>query len=153
MICNYKGSTYKDQNPVPSLSRFSKLQAIYAMPRKRTRPKNATTSSNSSHPRPMQSTKQKIIHHIGIIPIPPPPDPPRNPPCLAGPPPKLLPLFLLLADLLFVTPAEAWPLPVLPDAFLDLFGPPRKLPRPLLPPRLFELSYDGARAGGGAGAS
>ena len=100
--------------------------------------RNATIPSKRSHPRPMQNSKQRIIHHIGIMPIPDlPPDPPR----FAGPPPKLLPLLLLLIDLLFVTPAEAWPLPMLlPDAFLFFFDPPRKLPRPLLPPRLFELS-------------
>lgn len=94
-----------------------------------------------SHRWPIQDSKQTIILHIGIIPIPPPPpEPPRDPPRLAAPPAKLLPLLLLLADLLFVTPAEAWPLALLPDIFLFVFHLPRGLPRPLLPPRLFELS-------------
>ena len=110
-----------------------------------------TRPSRSSQPRPMQKSKQRSILHMGIIPIPPPPRPPRNPPRLAGPPPKLLPLLLLLVDLLFVTPTGALPLLVLPDAFLFFFHPPR--PRPLLPPRLLELSEYCSRAGGGAGAS
>ena len=52
------------------------------------------------------------------------------------PPPKLLPLFLLLVDLLFVTPVGALPLLLPPDAFrLPLLKPPwpRNAPRPPLP--------------------
>lgn len=98
---------------------------------------NTTSTSKASNPRPMQNSQQRIILHIGIIPIPPPPRPPGPPPPLAGLPPKLLPLLLLLVDLLFV---KAWPLPVPPDAFLFVFHPPRDLLRPLLPPRRFEIS-------------
>ena len=114
---------------------------------------NVTSLSKCSHPRPIQNSEQIIILHMGIIPIPPPPRPPRNPPRLAGPPPMPLPLLLPLVDLLFATPVEAWPLPVLPDAFLFFFHAPRALPRPLLPPRLFELSWDCARVAERAGAN
>ena len=144
MICNYEDSLHTKIKQVAwrshVLANRLSTRAICAILQKSSSAKNATMTSKRSHPRPMRNSKQRIIHHMGIMPIPPPPDPPPDPPRLAGPPPKLLPLLLPLIDLLFVTPAEACPLPVLPDAFLFFFDPPRKLPRPLLPPRLFELS-------------
>ena len=96
----------------------------------------ATRPSPSLQPRPMQNNEYRVVLYMGIIPIPPPP----NPPGLDAPPPKLLPLLLLLVDLRFVTPAEALPLPVLPDTFRLPFQLPLKLTRPLRPLRLFELS-------------
>ncbi len=134
-------SSYEDQNrnSMQVLWSFQVLPILICTEGTNTQ-LNGTRPSKSSQPWSMQNSNQRIIHHIGIIPIPPPPRPPRDPPRLAGPPPKLLPLLLLLAGLLFVTPAEALPLPVLPDDFLFFFHTFRELPRPLLPPRLFELS-------------
>ena len=103
-------------------------------------------------PHLMHNSKQREPLHIGIMPIPPTPWPPRNPPRLVCPPPKLLPLFLLLVELRFVTPVEVSPLLVPPEAFLFRLDPPREFPRPLLPPRV-KLSLDCARTGGIAGAS
>ena len=105
----------------------------------------------TAHANPKQ--QMMVAHQMGIIPIPPPPRPPRPPPRLTGPPPKPLPLLLPLVDLLFATLAEALPLLVPLDAFLFFFHPPRELPRPLLPPRGFVSSWEGARTTGGAGAS
>lgn len=143
MICSYE-----DRHTVPIQIHWpSKVlpdplstTAMLAMLRTTNTQLDVMRPSKSLQPRPMRNSKQRNKLHMGIIPIPPPPRPPWNPPRLAGPPPKLLPLILLLVDLLFVTAAEALPLPVLPDAFLFFFHPPRELPRPLLPPRLLGLS-------------
>ena len=70
------------------------------------------------------------------MPMPRPPKPLPFVSCLDVPPPKLLPLFLLLADLLFVTPVGALLLVLPPDAFLLPFLKPpwpRNAPRPPLP--------------------
>ena len=87
------------------------------------------------------------------MPMPRPPEPAPFVPYLDVPPPKLLPLFLLPVDLLFVTPVGALPLSLPPDAFrLPLLKLPRprstlRPPLPLLRPR-DSVFCDCARASG-----